>query len=215
MTLEHPEVNRASGEDGMKRRVQMMIRQVRAVIVVAATLLVSLNLHAKTKFVTPEASYNFRCVGPTLNLSAISFSLPVSRSSVATGAVRAGMGRLATSTLTIDFPVDKAYSTLISQIARGEHYSSCTLVETVVTSAGPGSAASASTLSWTFSQMTPTTMTVIWRDPSIPGSASAAAAGADSPTSELQATFTFSEVRFDDESGNHTTGSVDSWTQTQ
>lgn len=191
-----------------------MIRQVRAMIVVAATLMVSLSVHAKTKTVASEGSYNFKCVGPALNLSAISFSLPVSRSAVATGAGRGeASGKLATSTLTIDFPADKAYSTLFSQITHGEHYSSCTLVQTIVASAkADGTGGSSTVFTWTFSQVTPSTLTAIWRDPSTPGSASAASPGGDSSSSLVRATFAFSEVRFDDESGNHATGAVDSWT---
>jgi len=188
-----------------------MIRRVRTMVGVALALIGSLNLHAKTKVNAPEASYNFHCMGPTLNLSAISFSLPVSRSAAATGAGKgAASGRLATSTLTIDFPVDTAYATLFSQITRGEHYSSCTLVLNVAASGGPGGAARSTEYSWTFSQMTPTTVTTIWRDPSTPGSS-----GVDSPSSLVRATFAFSEVRFEDENGNHTNGAVDSWTQTQ
>jgi hypothetical protein len=192
-----------------------MIRRVRAMIVVAAALMASLNVHAKTKTVASEGSYNFKCVGPALNLSAISFSLPVSRSAAAATSGAAASGRLATSTLTIDFPADKAYATLFSQITHGEHYSSCTLVETMVVNASPGVTASSTVFTWTFSQVTPSTLTAIWRDPSIPGSASAGSLGGDSPASQIRATFAYSEVRFDDESGNHTTGAVDSWTQTQ
>jgi len=193
-----------------------MIRRVRAMIVVAATLMVSLSVHAKTKTVASEGNFNFRCVGPALNLSAISFSLPVSRSAAAATSGAAASGRLATSTLTIDFPADKAYSTLFAQITHGEHYSSCTLVQSMVASAkSDGTGGSSTVFTWTFSQVTPSTLTAIWRDPSIPGSASAGSPGGDSPASLIRATFAFSEVRFDDESGNHATGAVDSWTQTQ
>ena len=187
-------------------------------IVVAVALMGSLNSYAgnKTKTVASEGNYTFRCVGPVLNLSAISFSLPVSRSATAPGLGRGeGSGRLATSTLTIDFTADKAYSTLFSQITHGDHYSSCTLVENVVGSAKADGRESSTVFTWTFSQVTPSSLTVMWRDPSMPGSASAGSPGADSPASLIRATFAFSEVRFEDESGNHTTGAVDNWTQMQ
>lgn len=194
----------------------MMIHRVQAIAVVAAALMLSMNVHAVNKakpVVTTESAYNFRCVGPTLDLTLAYFSLPISRpaGSTATGAA----SKPATSTLTIEFPASKAYSTLYSQIIRGDHYSSCTLTETVVVPASAGVAASTTVFTWTFSKVTPTVVTAIWRDGSEAGSANAGNLGANLPKSTVHATLTFSEVRFADGSASTTSGALDSWTLTQ
>jgi hypothetical protein len=196
----------------------MMNRGILAIAVVAFALMSGLHAYAgnKTKVTGPvnESNYNFRCVGPTLDLNLSSFTLPFSRSAgnVTTGA-SSGAGRLTSSSITIDFPASKAYATLYSQVARGDHYSSCTLVETVNVPASPGVSASTVVFTWIFSQVTPTSITAIWKDGSESGGASTPGAGL--PLSQVRATFSFSEVRFEDGSGSSTTGAVDSWQATQ
>jgi hypothetical protein len=186
-------------------------------IVVAVTLIGSLKSYAgnKVKTITTatETNYNFHCAGPVLDLTLNSFSLPISRPvSSATGAA---VGKAATSTLTIEFPASKAYSTLYSQIIKGDHYSSCTLTERVEVPASAGVAASTNVFTWTFSQVTPTTVIAIWKDGSETGSANAGNAGANLPTALVRATLTFTEVKFEDGSGSKSSGAVDSWTLTQ
>lgn len=183
-----------------------MNRRVRTVIVAAAALMGCMHAYAgnKSKTVTSsnEGSYNFRCVGPTLDLTVTSFTLPFSRSA---GSATTGMatGKGATSSVTIDFPASKAYATLYSQILHGDHYSSCTLVETV----------GATVFTWTFSQVTPTVVTAIWKDGS--EAANMANPGANLPAALARVTLTFTEVRFTDGSGSSSVGAVDSWTGAQ
>lgn len=186
-----------------------MIRRVPVMIAVAVALLGSLSAHAGNKsktITTTNASgiYNFTCVGPALDLTLDSFSLPISRS--ATALTSGAAGRAATSALTVEFAANKAYPTLYSQIIKADHYSSCTLIERVDASANGG----ALTFTWTFSQVTPTAVTMVWRDP-----AGAGTAGANLPTAQVKATFTFTEVRFQDGSESKSSGAVDSWTVTQ
>ena len=188
-----------------------MNRGVQAIAVVAFALMSAPHAFAanKSKVITnAENSYNFRCVGPALDLTLTSFSLPISRtnSNPITGAV----GKPATSALTVEFPAGKSYSTLYSQIIHGDHYSSCTLTETVTTPASAGVAAGATVFHWTFSQVTPTALTAIWKDGSEAGSASPG-----TPVAMVRATFAFSEVRLEDGSGSSSAGAVDSWTATQ
>jgi hypothetical protein len=156
---------------------------------------------------TARGNYNFTCVGPTLDLNVDSFSLPFTRSAtnVTTGA-SSGAAKAATSALTVEFAANKVYPTLYSQVIKGDHYSSCTLVEKVAASA----TSSALTFTWTFSQVTPTAVTMVWRDP-----ASAGTAGANLPAAQVKATFAFTEVRFEDGSGSKTTAASDDWTATQ
>ncbi|MFZ1086703.1 MAG: hypothetical protein WAN35_17210 [Terracidiphilus sp.] len=183
----------------------MMNSQVRAMIVAAAALMGCMHAYAgnKNKVVNPEneGNYNFRCVGPTLDLQVSSFTLPYSRSagSAATGS---GAGRSTTSAITIEFPAGKAYAILYSQILHGDHYSSCTLVEKV----------EGSVFTWTFSQVTPTVVTAIWKDGS--EAVNVATAGANLPAALARATLSFNEVRFTDGNGNSSIGAVDSWTAT-
>jgi hypothetical protein len=175
-------------------------------IVAAVALLGCVHAYAgnKNKVGNPvnEGNYNFRCVGPTLDLEVSSFTLPYSRSagSVTTGS---GAGRTTASSVTIEFPASKAYATLYSQIMHGDHYSSCTLVEKV----------DGNVFTWTFSQVTPTVVTAIWKDGS--EVANAATPGANLPAALVRVTLSFTEVRFTDGSGNSSVGAVDSWTATQ
>ncbi len=184
-----------------------MNRRVRRLIVAAAALMGCMHAYAgnKTKVGVPanEGSYNFRCVGPTLDLTVTSFTLPFSRSAgnLTTGA-QAGRSTTA-STVTIEFPASKAYATMYGQILHGDHYSSCTLVETV----------GATVFTWTFSQVTPTVVTAIWKDGS--ETANGAAPGVNLPAALVRVTMNFTEVRFTDGSGNSSVGAVDSWTATQ
>jgi hypothetical protein len=197
----------------------MKICRVLAVTVAAVALMASQGANAGNKAkvgntaVTTEANstYNFRCVGPALNLMITSFSLPVSRSAT-DAATGAGAAKKSTSSLTIEFPMGKAYSTLYTQVIQGDHYSSCTLVETVLGSASGTGVAGKIVFTWTFSQVTPTNVTAIWKDAS---DASAPNTGAKIPTELVRATLNFSEVRLENQSGSSTTGAVDSWTQTQ
>jgi hypothetical protein len=108
--------------------------------------------------------------------------------------------------LTVEFAANKAYATLYSQVIKGDHYSSCTLVEKVEATAG----SEALTYTWTFSQVTPTAVTMVWRDP-----ASASTTGANLPAAQVKATFSFTEVRFEDGSGSSSTSAKDDWTATQ
>ena len=211
------EADRESGDNRMKRRGQMMIHRAQAMAVVASALMWSMNAYAGNKAkpvaTTTESVYNFRCVGPTLDLTLASFSLPVSRP--AASAASGGAAKPATSTLTIEFPASKAYSTLFSQIIHGDHYSSCTLVETVAVPASAGVAASTTVFTWIFGQVTPTVVTAIWKDGSEAGSANAGNSGANLPSSLVRATFTFGEVRFGDGSTSKSSTATDSWTLTQ
>jgi hypothetical protein len=180
-------------------------------LIVAAALMGSLSAYAgnnKSK-VSPSANaggnYNFTCVGPALDLALDSFSLPFSRSAT-NAASSSGAAKAATSALSVEFAANKAYATLYSQVIKGDHYSSCTLVERVDASASSG----ALTYTWTFSQVSPTAVTMAWRNPS-----SAGAADANLPAAQVKATFTFTEVRFEDGSGSGTAAAKDSWTVTQ
>ncbi|MGO9777657.1 MAG: hypothetical protein ACLQGT_04190 [Terracidiphilus sp.] len=192
----------------------MRIRRVLVVVVAAAALMGSLSAYAgnnKNKVIAnpnESGNYNFTCVGPTLGLKLDSFSLPFSRSAATStdGKMGAASGKATTSILTIEFAASKAYATLYSQIIKADHYSSCTLVEKVDASATGG----AFTLTWIFSQVTPTALTMIWRDP-----ASASSAGANLPAALVKATFTFTEVRLDDGSGSNSATASDDWTATQ
>ena len=188
-----------------------MIRRVRAMLVVAVALIASLSAYAgsKTKTTTTatDAAYNFRCVGPALDLKLDSFSLPISRAAAATSGATA---KPPTSSLTIEFPANKTYSTLYSQVIKGDHYSSCTLVETVVLSNSEVGKSNKTEFTWTFSQVTPTAVTAIWKEASSTGSA-----GADLPAAQIRVTLTYSEIRFDDGSGSTSKAATDSWTQMQ
>ncbi len=173
--------------------------------------MISLNALAAPKgkgttAVIDTNSYNFRCVGPTLNLMLSSFSLPISRPATS-AAMGAAAGKAATSSLTIEFPASAVYSTLYSQVIKGDHYSSCALVERVAVSAG---AASSTEFTWTFSQVTPTNVTAIWKEASSTGST-----GSDIPTAQVRVTLTFTEVRFEDGSGSSSKTAIDDWTATQ
>jgi hypothetical protein len=193
----------------------MMIRRVREMLVVAVALMASLNALAVNKIKTTptaaDSAYNFRCVGPALDLTLDSFSLPISRST-AIASASAGAAKPPTSSLTIDFPANKAYSTLYSQVIKGDHYSSCTLVETVTVSGG---AAGSTVFTWTFSQVTPTNVTAIWRNTSSTGSANPGSQGTELPVAQIRVTLTYSEIRFDDGSGSSSKAATDSWTQMQ
>jgi len=188
-----------------------MIRRVRVMLVVAVALMASLNANAvnKTKTTTTatDAAYNFRCVGPALDLMLDSFSLPISRAAVSTSGATA---KPPTSSLTIEFPANKAYATLYAQVIKGDHYSSCTLVETVDLSTGEAGKSSKTVFTWTFSQVTPTAVTAIWKEASSTGSA-----GADLPVAQIRVTLTYSEIRFDDGSGSTSKAATDSWTSMQ
>ena len=191
----------------------MMIRRVRAMLVVAVALIASLNANAATKTKTgtttaSDAAYNFRCVGPALDLKLDSFSLPISRA--AASATSGAAAKPPTSSLTIEIPASKAYSTLYAQVIKGDHYSSCTLVETVTVPVGEAGKSNTTVFTWTFSQVTPTTVTAIWKEASSTGSA-----GADHPAAQIRVTLTYSEIRFDDGSGSTTKAATDSWTATQ
>lgn len=183
-----------------------MNRQMRGMIVAAVAVLGCMPAYAgnKSKVVNPvnEGNYNFRCVGPTLDLTVSSFTLPFSRSA-GSAAIGAASGRGTTSSVTIEYPAGKDYATLYSQILHGDHYSSCTLVEKV----------GGSVFTWTFSQVTPTVVTAIWKDGS--EVANPANPGANLPAALVRVTLSFTEVRFTDGSGNSSTGAVDSWTATQ
>ncbi|MGA2277992.1 MAG: hypothetical protein ABSG00_10315 [Terracidiphilus sp.] len=195
----------------------MRIRRVAGMIVVAVTLMGGLCANAGNNKVkggavttaTSGGNYNFACVGPALELKLDSFSLPFSRSANA-GAfgISSGAAKAATSALTIELPASKVYSTLYQEIIHGSHYSSCTLVETVDAPASAGGGAVKFT--WTFSQVTPTAVTMNWRDPSL-----ASAAEANLPAAEIKVTLTFTEVRFEDGSGNTSAAAADDWTATQ
>jgi len=189
----------------------MMIRRVRAMLIVAVALMASLNANAvtKTKPITAtDAAYNFRCVGPALDLMLDSFSLPISRA--AATPTSGAAAKPPTSSLTIEFPASKAYSTLYAQVIKGDHYSSCTLVETVTVPTGEAGKSSTTVFTWTFSQVTPTAVTAIWKEASSTGSAAA-----DHPAAQTRVTLTYSEIRFDDGSGNTSKAATDSWTQMQ
>jgi len=179
-------------------------------LVVAVALMASLNSYAvnKTKTTTTanDTAYNFRCVGPALDLMLDSFSLPISRSAASSS----GAAKPPTSSLTIEFPANKAYSTLYSQVIKGDHYSTCTLVETVTAPASAAGAASTTVFTWTFSQVTPTSVTAIWKEALSTGSA-----GADHPEAQIRVTLTYSEIRFDDGSGSTSKAATDSWTSMQ
>ncbi len=196
----------------------MMIQRVQGMLVAAVALMASLNSYAANKNkITPigtENRYNFRCVGPVLDLTLNSFTLPISRPA-ANAATGSGAAKIPTSALTIEFAANKAYSTLYSQIIHGDHYSSCTLVERVVAPAAAGDEAGTSVFTWTFSQVTPTVVTAVWKDGSEAGSANPGNSGANVPVSLVRVTLTFTEVRFEDNTGTKSGGAVDSWTQTQ
>ncbi len=188
----------------------MRIRRAAVTIAAAIALMGSLSADAgnnktKGKGVEQANAYNFSCVGPALNLTLSSFTLPLARpSATAASGASAAAAKPQASALTIEFPASSAYATLYSQILRGDHYSSCTLTEKVDASAGTA------TLTWTFSQMTPTSVTAIWKEGSAEGSQPAGL-----PTALVRATLTFSEVRFDDGSGSSSKTATDSWMQTQ
>lgn len=190
-----------------------MIRRVLAMLVVAVVLMASLNANAATKTKTgttteTDTAYNFRCVGPALDLKLDSFSLPISRAAAASTSGAAA--KPPTSSLTIEFPTSKAYSTLYAQVIKGDHYSSCTLVETVVLPIGEAGKSNTTVFTWTFSQVTPTNVTAIWRNASSTGST-----GADLPTAQIRVTLTYTEIRFEDGSGSSSKAATDSWTQMQ
>jgi hypothetical protein len=63
---------------------------------------------------------------------------------------------------------------------------------------------------WTFSQVTLTAVTTIWKEASSTGSA-----GNDLPVAQIRVTLTYSEIRFEDGSGSTTKAATDSWTQMQ
>jgi type VI protein secretion system component Hcp len=189
----------------------MVIRKAGVLIVVAAALMGSLSANANNKSKTanssktgmPEAagSYNFRCSGPALDLSLVSFSLPISRP--ASSLTGSGASKAPTSSLTVEFAANKEYSTLYAEIIRGSHYSSCTLVETVAASGG----ANATVFTWTFNEVVPTNVTAIWRDASTAGSQ-----GADLPLALVRVTLNFNEVKLENSAGSKT--ATDNWTQT-
>jgi len=184
----------------------MVIRKAGALIVVATALVGSLNASAnnKSKVVTTEAAgnYNFRCTGPTLDLSLVSFSLPISRP--AASLTGSGASKAPTSSLTIEFAANKDYSTLYSEIIKGDHYSSCTLVETVEASTGK---AGGTVFTWTFNEVVPTNVTAVWRDASTAGPQ-----GSNLPEALVRVTLNFNEVKLENTAGSKT--ATDSWTQT-
>lgn len=190
----------------------MVIHKASVLIVAAAALMCSLSANAnnkssaanKSKTGMPEASgsYNFRCTGPALDLELVSFSLPVSRA--ASSLTGSGANKAPTSSLTIEFAANKDYSTLYAEIIKGDHYSSCTLVETVSASGG---AASATVFTWTFNEVVPTNVTAIWRDASI-----AEPQGSNLPQALVRVTLNFNEVKLENSAGSK--GASDSWTQT-
>jgi len=189
----------------------MRIRRVAGMAIAAVALVGSLSAYAGNNKVktgttaTEIGNYNFTCTGTTLDLKLDSFSLPFSRSASSIG-ISSGATKAATSALTVEFAANKAYATLYSQVIKGDHYSSCTLVEKVEATAG----SEALTYTWTFSQVTPTAVTMVWRDP-----ASASTTGANLPAAQVKATFSFTEVRFEDGSGSSSTSAKDDWTATQ
>jgi type VI protein secretion system component Hcp len=187
----------------------MVIRKAGALIIVATALMGSLNANAnnKSKVGTPEAtgSYNFRCTGPALDLELASFSLPISRAaSTSTGMAT---GKAPTSSLTIEFAANKEYSTLYTEIIKGDHYSSCTLVETVEASVGKQGKESETVFTWTFNEVVPTNVTAIWRDASTAGSQ-----GSALPQALVRVTLNFNEVKLESSGASKTAS--DSWTQT-
>jgi hypothetical protein len=187
----------------------MVIRKAGAMIVVAAALMGSLNANAsnKSKTVTTEAagSYNFRCTGPALDLELVSFSLPISRP--ASSSTGAATGKAPTSSLTIEFAANKEYSTLYSEIIKGDHYSSCTLVETVEASIGKAGKESGTVFTWTFNEVVPTNVTAVWRAASAGGSQASGL-----PAALVRVTLNFNEVKLESSGGSKT--ATDSWTQT-
>jgi len=189
----------------------MVIRKAGALIIVATALVGSLNASAnnnnKSKVAMPEAtgSYNFRCTGPALELSLVSFSLPISHAaSTSTGMAT---GKAPTSSLTIEFAANKDYSTLYAEIIKGDHYSSCTLVETVEASIGKAGKETGTVFTWTFNEVTPTNVTAIWRDSSTAGSQ-----GSNLPEALVRVTLNFNEVKLESSGASKT--ATDSWTQT-
>lgn len=193
----------------------MVIRKAGTLIVVATALMGSLNANAsnkssannKSKTVTTEAagSYNFRCTGPALELELVSFNLPISRA--ASSSTGMATGKAPTSSLTIEFAANKEYSTLYGEIIKGDHYSSCTLVETVEESIGKAGKESRGVFTWTFNEVTPTNVTAIWRDASAAG---AQASGL--PQALVRVTLNFNEVKLESSGASKT--ATDSWTQT-
>lgn len=193
----------------------MMIRKVGTLIVVAAALIGSMNANAsnksvainKSKTATPEAmgSYNFRCMGPTLDLSLVSFSLPISRAASTSTGMATGKGPV--SSLTIEFAANQAYSTLYNEVVKGDHFSSCTLVETVETSIDKTGKESGTVFTWTFNEVVPTNVTAIWRE-----SPAAGTQGPSLPQALVRVTLNFNEVKL--ESSGATKTATDSWTQT-
>ena len=143
-----------------------MIRTLRSLLVLSAALILGAAAHAAPNANSNSVAFAFTCdSSPVLNLTPVSFSLPLSAASTPSGA---GEGKLTYSPFTIQFRANNAYESLVSQLRSGERFTSCKLTQTVVAQTATGDLAT-TVFSWNFKQVWLTNLTASGDDGSMIG----------------------------------------------
>jgi len=148
-----------------------MIHRARVAIAAGALLLAGLSAHATA---ANSNTYAFSCTNPSLTLTPVSFVLPITATAATTGA------KVTFEPLTIYFAANKSYPSMFTTMVEGQHFTSCTLVQTTVVSG------TTTVYTWSLSLAMMTGLTAMGTDASSPNYA-----GTYAPTGLMQASFIY------------------------
>ena len=161
-----------------------MIPRLRTIIAMGAVLVASVAGRAAEK--KTSAAYEFGCFGNSpLNLALTSFNLPITSTATAGGS-GGGAGKVTYGPLTVELLATQSYSNLLAAVESGQHYTTCTLTEKVLSDAKI-----TAVHTWNFNSVIVTGATAIGSDESNSNSG-----GTDLPTPLIQATFLYGSVTY-------------------